>query len=215
MSGRILEPPGVRYFDRPKPGRPGVIERTYLDGGYDVYGAGTAPAVVERTATRAQRHSGVKIVLTPEAQRSIDHYSMWETAQDQCETGGALFGIATLDEVLITRATGPGPAAVRKTHELEVDRSVSEQWEIDDHIRRLGLWHSHPNSASARPSPTDIVAWQAGLASIRSPRAPLLDPHYVGVIVTRGERGWGLPTISAWVVSELDGEAERATVIER
>jgi hypothetical protein len=31
-------PPGTRFVDRPKPGRPGVIERTYLDGGQDVYG---------------------------------------------------------------------------------------------------------------------------------------------------------------------------------
>ena len=208
-----FESRGIRYVDRPT-GRAGVISRTYLDAGPVVIGGGPAPAVVERTGTRAHRDSGVRIVLTPEAQRAIDHHSMWETAQDQRETGGALFGIATLEEVLVTRATGPGPAAVRESHELEVDRSVSKQWELDDHICRLGIWHTHPGASKA-PSSTDIDAWRAGLASIRNPRAPLLDPHYVGLIVTRGERGWGLPTISAWVVSELDGEAERATVIER
>jgi hypothetical protein len=109
----------------------------------------------ETLGTRAHRDSGVKIVLTPEARRAIDHHSMWETAQDQCETGGALFGIATLDEVLVTRATGPGPAAVRKSHELQVDRSVSKKWELDDHICRLGLWHTHGRtkaSASASAS---------------------------------------------------------------
>jgi hypothetical protein len=67
---RILEPPGTRFVDRPKPGRPGVIERTYLDGGQDVYGSGAGPAVVEGTFRRTVGRTVWRRSSSPAAETS-------------------------------------------------------------------------------------------------------------------------------------------------
>jgi hypothetical protein len=46
-----------------------------------------------------------------------------------------------------------------------------------------------------KPSRADVQAWRAGLDSIRDTRAAFPAPFYLGLIVTRGERGWGSPAL--------------------
>jgi integrative and conjugative element protein (TIGR02256 family) len=76
------------------------------------------------------------------------------------ESGGPLFGYQNDDEVVITRAFGPGPRARHRPWVFEPDRAAV-QAAIDAVAtdsagaeRYIGSWHSHPLGV-ARPSPLD------------------------------------------------------------
>lgn len=96
------------------------------------------------------------------------------------ETGGALAGFTSPDEVVITHATGPGPQAEhgRSTFRRDgestqdaVDRIFSETDGTSDYV---GEWHSHP--APVGPSGMDRRAMSriSGNPAYRTPRPILI-----------------------------------------
>jgi integrative and conjugative element protein (TIGR02256 family) len=94
------------------------------------------------------------------------------------ETGGVLLGYwaKEFEEVVVTRATGPGPAAVHgrwhfvpdsRFQREEIARIYRESGHTETY---LGDWHSHPNGTVA-------LSWQdrltlAKIAQERAARAP-------------------------------------------
>jgi hypothetical protein len=72
-----------------------------------------------------------------------------------------------------------------------------------------GFWHSHPEAKFAAPSSADIAAWKERLA-----RLPFGTRRYLGLIVVKGERGWGRPEIAAWTVDGTTAAPQRIRVIE-
>ena len=77
------------------------------------------------------------------------------------ETGGALFGFADGNDVVVAGAYGPGPRAKHRRTTFEPHPATTAA--LMDAVREysqaryryLGSWHSHPGGA-ARPSATDV-----------------------------------------------------------
>lgn len=124
------------------------------------------------------------------------------------ETGGMLIGFATPDALIVTEATGPGPAAVHlplsiRFDEKYCDRKARQLRRKSKSVRYLGDWHSHPFSklkpskvdkrsfalkASTHyqtPNPLMIIAGPAPLVSLR---AYILANKIVGVQPTLIDR---------------------------
>lgn len=82
------------------------------------------------------------------------------------ESGGALFGWARDDDVVIACAYGPGPRARHRAttfepHPATTDRLITAVHDATQgRYRYLGSWHSHPNGI-ARPSGTDVTTTAA------------------------------------------------------
>jgi len=82
--------------------------------------------------------------------------------RSRAETGGALFGYESDDDVVVACAYGPGPRARHRRASFEPDprstgaliRAVHES--SNGRYRYLGSWHSHPNGR-ARPSAQDLA----------------------------------------------------------
>lgn len=94
-----------------------------------------------------------------------------------CETGGVLLGYwyPNGGSVVVTRAVGPGPAAVHETgrfvpdHEYHVREVRRLYRESGRRLRYLGDWHTHPGAA-AYLSPKDRRTLRR-IASDRQARA--------------------------------------------
>lgn len=77
------------------------------------------------------------------------------------ETGGALFGYADGDELVIACAYGPGPRAKHRRTTFEPHPATTDllidavRAESQGRYRYLGSWHTHPGGR-ARPSGTDV-----------------------------------------------------------
>jgi integrative and conjugative element protein (TIGR02256 family) len=82
------------------------------------------------------------------------------------ETGGALFGYETDDDVVIACAYGPGPRAKHRRTTFEPHPATTQSlidaiWkESEARYRYVGSWHSHPGGIP-RPSPTDVHTTEA------------------------------------------------------
>lgn len=82
------------------------------------------------------------------------------------ETGGPLFGYRVEDDVVVTRAFGPGPKARHRPRSLQPDRQATQaaielmHRESGGRAPYLGDWHTHPLGA-ARPSGRDIASLEA------------------------------------------------------
>jgi integrative and conjugative element protein (TIGR02256 family) len=82
------------------------------------------------------------------------------------ETGGALFGFTTDDNVVIACAYGPGPRARHRRTTFEPHPATTQALidaictESGARYRYLGSWHSHPGSIP-RPSCTDVRTTEA------------------------------------------------------
>lgn len=106
------------------------------------------------------------------------------------ETGGALFGYATGDDIVIACAYGPGPRAKHRRTTFEPHPATTQSlidaiWsESDARYRYLGSWHSHPGSLP-RPSGTDI---QTAEAVATDPYVDLAAPL---VLIQSTRRGLG------------------------
>lgn len=111
--------------------------------------------------------------------------------QRRVETGGALFGYTTDDDVVIACAYGPGPRARhRRTtfepHPATTQRLIDAIWsESDARYRYLGSWHSHPGSIP-RPSGTDV---QTTEAVATEPHVGLAEPVVLIQSTRRGPGG--------------------------
>lgn len=92
------------------------------------------------------------------------------------ETGGALFGYGSDDELVVACAYGPGPGAKHRRTSFEPDRRttaalIQAVWSISERrYRYLGSWHSHP-AGPARPSAQDIKTTEV-VASENDVRLP-------------------------------------------
>lgn len=77
------------------------------------------------------------------------------------ETGGALFGYESDDEIVVACAYGPGPRARHRRTSFDPDPRTTAaliaavRTSSDQRYRYLGSWHSHP-SGMARPSAQDL-----------------------------------------------------------
>lgn len=103
------------------------------------------------------------IWLDQTARALIEHEACSRT---RLESGGALFGWADRDNVVVACAYGPGPRARHRAttfepHPATTDRLIEAVHQVSDgRYRYLGSWHSHPNGI-ARPSGTDVATTAA------------------------------------------------------
>ena len=79
------------------------------------------------------------------------------------ETGGPLFGYRAGEDVVVTRAFGPGPKARHRPRSLVPDHEATQATinavrnESGGHESYLGEWHTHP-LGPARPSGRDATS---------------------------------------------------------
>lgn len=77
-----------------------------------------------------------------------------------CETGGALFGWQTDDDIVVACASGPGTRAKPRPTRFEPDPTTTARAiklanvESKGRYRFLGSWHTHPRGR-AKPSSLD------------------------------------------------------------
>jgi integrative and conjugative element protein (TIGR02256 family) len=122
---------------------------------------------------------------------------------DSCpsvETGGVLLGY--IDEkrrIVVTRATGPGPKAVKTATlfrrdveytQAEIGRAAKE---LGDRGQYVGEWHSHLEP-SPQPSSTDIESL-CGIAAAPN----YLTSHPVMLIVGYDTNGKKVAAVRSWV----------------
>ena len=120
------------------------------------------------------------------------------------ETGGALFGYESEEEVVVACAFGPGPKARHGFRSFEPDpettrRLIASVWDSSEgRYRFLGSWHTHPGGPPV-PSPTDEQT-----ASDLSDQPGVLLPRPLLLIqATRIERrAERLRELRAWKYSE-------------
>jgi hypothetical protein len=118
------------------------------------------------------------------------------------ETGGGLFQKMTRGDgplLCVDQASVAGSRSSRGVSRVRLSIDELDQHEADSDwlhrspVVRCGDWHVHP-SGSGVPSPTDVRGWRQHLTENGRTR-------YIGVVVTRGPRGWGRPCFDAWVVT--------------
>ncbi|HXW58492.1 MAG TPA: Mov34/MPN/PAD-1 family protein [Solirubrobacteraceae bacterium] len=116
------------------------------------------------------------------------------------ETGGALFGFADGDHVVVACAYGPGPHARHRHTSFESHRPTTDaimatvREASTQRYRFLGSWHTHPAGAAV-PSSRDT----ATAAEIAAEAEVLLPRPLVIIQATRPRvRGAGLAELAAW-----------------
>jgi integrative and conjugative element protein (TIGR02256 family) len=126
------------------------------------------------------------------------------------ETGGALFGFGSGEELVIACAYGPGPRAKHRRSSFEPHRATTEAliravWLASDRrYRYLGSWHTHPGGA-ARPSGTDLLTTElvARDADVRLARPLVLIQAtrlHDGSTVLAERRGWHWSSECEWLL---------------
>lgn len=96
-------------------------------------------------------------------------HSIAAARTDGLETGGALFGFddGPTGDLLVTEATGPGPAAVHEPTRFERDLDYTHRQALEIYERTraewVGEWHTHP-SGGLEPSPVDLATYLAHLS---------------------------------------------------
>ena len=117
---------------------------------------------------------GEEIRFFPQATKIIDETI--SVSEDNCETGGVLFGFRDnyLKVVWIVAATGPPPDSIGSKTSfvcgVEGVAKATNEWRNKTHqlVGFVGTWHSHPVSAPT-PSVTDHEAMKALLVQSGSP----------------------------------------------
>lgn len=126
------------------------------------------------------------------------------------ETGGALFGFGSGEELVVACAYGPGPRAKHRRSSFEPHRGTTDAliravWNASDgRYRYLGSWHTHPGG-SARPSATDLHTTEsvARDSAVRLPRPLVLIQATRlgdGGPVMSERRVWHWSTDSEWLL---------------
>jgi integrative and conjugative element protein (TIGR02256 family) len=131
-------------------------------------------------------------------------------ARKRVETGGALFGFADGEEVVVACAYAPGPRAKHRPTTFEphpattaaVMEAVRE--ESQARYRYLGSWHSHPGGV-ARPSGRDIATTERVASEpevlLPQPLVLIQATRRAGSTVVAGElRAWLWDPASAWLL---------------
>jgi integrative and conjugative element protein (TIGR02256 family) len=145
--------------------------------------------------------------LDVRARALIEHESR---KRPHVETGGALFGFAEGDEVVVAGAYGPGPRAKhrRKTFEPHPATTATLMRAVREHsearYRYLGSWHSHP-AGPARPSSMDVATTEAVAieAAVLLPRPVVLIQSLRGStdgLATAELRAWRWTPEVAWLL---------------
>lgn len=150
---------------------------------------------------------GGVVWLDVRAQGLIEHEAC---KRPRAETGGALFGFADGDDVVVGCAYGPGPRAKhrRTTFEPHPTTTAALMDGVREHsqarYRYVGSWHSHPNGV-ARPSGQDIVTTERVAAEVEVvlPRPLVLiqstRPRAHGAVVSE-LRAWRWQPELAWLL---------------
>ncbi len=118
--------------------------------------------------------TGEEIRFFPQATKTIDETI--SASEENCETGGVLFGFRDgyLKVVWIVAATGPPPDSIGSTTDfvcgVEGVAEATSDWRnrTNQLVGFVGTWHSHPVSAPT-PSVTDLDAMKALLVQSGSP----------------------------------------------
>jgi integrative and conjugative element protein (TIGR02256 family) len=147
---------------------------------------------------------GVSVFLDSRAREALER----EAARRRLrETGGALFGYDTGEDVVIACAYGPGPRARHRRSSFEADYGTTDalmravRHASRQRYRFLGSWHTHPGGA-AIPSSFDTHT----AAEIAGEDDVLLARPLVLIQATSPKRrGAEIAELAAWRWSQ-DGE---------
>jgi integrative and conjugative element protein (TIGR02256 family) len=176
-------------------------------------GMRASPAGRARATTSAARVD--RVVLKAGARSEIvNELCDWDRGEwdESRETGGYLIGWLDGTTLVVTRAFGPGPGAIRGYGRLSLDsgyaQSVMGACLTDEGI--VGDWHSHPERAGA--SKADMHGWasEANRFSGQQPALRSLGAFHIGLIATRASRNWGYPAFACYLSR---GDATRAQPI--
>lgn len=133
-------------------------------------------------------------------------------ARPRRETGGALFGFGSGNDLVVACAYGPGPRAKHRRTTFEPHPSTTQALidavfaECGARYRYVGSWHSHPGGV-ARPSSTDIRTTEsvAGDHEVALPEPVVLIQStgrgHAGGRIAAGElRGWRWSADHEWLL---------------
>lgn len=137
------------------------------------------------------------VTLTTSAAESIAREA--RQSDDGAETGGILLGHDQEDDLLVTDAGGPGPAAVRTPNRFKRDLANAQALADDAYDRDgsvwIGEWHTHPKGPS-EPSAVDLRTYFSHLAD-----NTLGFDRFLSLIVQPcSAHGWEHVTVAAWVI---------------
>jgi hypothetical protein len=152
------------FFERPKPGSDGIVERRWVMS--PVRSAAEmmleAPPVVVPVETPVRAVKAPPPVAVRRARLSSAVLARLEVANMRStnlhrETAGVLHGTLAGDEVRLTHATTACVNEASAGVDLVINKDVAKP--IGDSIVRC-CWHFHP-SGDVKPSDTDEQSWQA------------------------------------------------------
>lgn len=131
------------------------------------------------------------------------HESIMDEAQrsrDGNETGGILLGHESADDLRVTVAGGPGPAALRTPNrflrDLDYATALADRAHARDGSVWLGEWHTHPEGQVV-PSEIDLATYSRHLAD-----ESLGFVRFLAIIVLPcPDHGWDHVHFACWVVS--------------
>lgn len=115
------------------------------------------------------------------------------------ETGGALFGYVSDNDIVVACAYGPGPRARHRRTSFDPDPRMTGaliqavRAASDGRYRYLGSWHSHPHGR-ARPSAQDVRTTE----DVARQRDVLLPSPLVLICGTDGRRDPARLELRAW-----------------
>ena len=129
-------------------------------------------------------------LILDEAQRS----------RDGNETGGILLGHESADELRVTTAGGPGPAALRSPNrflrDLEYATALADRAHNRDGSVWLGEWHTHPQGQVV-PSEIDLATYSRHLAD----DSLGFDRFLAIIVLPCPDHGWDHVHLACWVVT--------------
>jgi hypothetical protein len=201
--------------------QPGVTEETVSERIVEMYGgprSAVARAAIERVNSSGDPvvHLRTLAAARPYAIRLNygAHDAIRREAADifhrmggrVSETAGWLFTTGEaprLTDVVICRASDPGPESKHGRDAVRVTRAELVRRELPDylaHLRIVGCWHSH-TSPDPKPSRTDLVSWALRLERLGDSRWPsvIATPAKIG--------GWENPDLNGWLTSPLPGRS--------
>lgn len=173
---------GQRWYERGKPGHPGIVERRYVRSlQLESIARIDLPARLidgELSVAVDEVQSPLpKVVLPARVRESILARLFATTTHDSLEEGGRLDGTHAVDGSLVIRRTvGRG----RDRTASQVRLPLNTQSGFLDDATPVGDWHAHPSGVT-RPSPRDKKGWRSAAQVVGHP--------WVGVIA--GARRWG------------------------
>jgi len=216
----------IEFFERPKPGAPGVVERSYPNGSPERLGSAPGTMKLLRPGARPRYRAPAVSGLGVTRGRSSVTPTVWMTSGafsdlERCilgsptgmETGGALFGSVRGGAITITEVTVAcsehNPSHCLIDAEL-IDKQAARRREADDGLVLCGTWHREPGIGDSKPSKADLKHWASWTRAGEQ-------AHFVGVTVRAPNSwflGWRDAQARAYVFSRTSQDVEISAVID-